>query len=245
MLPPLRRDTTPEQKPLPAQAAPPRLLREGITPHRPHPKVSLSSCQKSFIPRLPGILPGRHGSKPFREEIYRQHHDGIYAKALSLRQSLGQATPHYLGIDEKTLHKGQRFCTTFCDLKNRRIFDIQAGKSEADLATFLSKLKGRERVKVVCIDLSSSYRSLIRRYFPNARIVVDRFYIVRMASVISKTTACASSPNADEPSKSPTPLKPHKNASFPIFGADPQLIPLLLSRRQEIDATWLHLGSIR
>ena len=159
------------------------------------------SCQKSFIPRLPGILPGRHSSEPFREEIYRQHHDGICAKALSLRQSLGQATvgriyqqftvrkaaerlsldcPRYLGIDEHTLHKGQRFCTTFCDLKNRRIFDIQPGKSEADLATFLSKLKGRERVKVVCIDLSSSYRSLIRRYFPKARIVADRFHVVRV-----------------------------------------------------------------
>jgi transposase len=159
------------------------------------------SCHKSFIPRLPGILPGRHSSEPFREEIYRQHHDGICSKALALRQSLGQATvariyqqftvrkaaerlsldcPRYLGIDEHTLHKGQRFCTTFCDLKNRRIFDIRPGKSEADLAGFLSKLRGREKVKVVCIDLSSSYRSLIRRYFPNARIVADRFHVVRV-----------------------------------------------------------------
>lgn len=159
------------------------------------------SCHKSFIPGLPGILPGRHSSEPFREEVYRLHHDGICAKALSLRQSLGQATvariyqqftvrkaaerlsldcPRYLGIDEHTLHKGQRFCTTFCDLKNRRIFELRPGKSEADLAAFLGKLKGRERVKVVCIDLSSSYRSLIRRYFPKARIVADRFHVVRV-----------------------------------------------------------------
>ena len=159
------------------------------------------SCDKSFIPKLPGILPGRHSSEPFRQEIYRQHHDGICAKPLALRQSIGQATvariyqqftirkaaerlsldcPRYLGIDEHTLHKGQRFCTTFCDLKNRRIFDIQPGKSQADLAGFLSKLKGRERVKVVCIDLSSPYRSLIRRYFPKARIVADRFHVVRV-----------------------------------------------------------------
>lgn len=159
------------------------------------------SCHKSFVPKLPGILPGRHSSEPFRQEIYRQHHDGICAKPLALRQSIGQATvariyqqftirkaaerlsldcPRYLGIDEHTLHKGQRFCTTFCDLKNRRIFDIQPGKSQADLAGFLSKLKGRERVKVVCIDLSSPYRSLIRRYFPKARIVADRFHVVRV-----------------------------------------------------------------
>jgi transposase len=159
------------------------------------------SCQKSFIPKLPGILPGRHSSEPFREMIYQFHQDGICAKTLAANQSLGQATvariyqqftvrkaaerlsldcPRYLGIDEHTLHKRQRFSTTFCDLKNRRIFDVRPGKSEAELAEFLGKLKGRERVKVVCIDLSSPYRSLIRRYFPKARIVADRFHVVRV-----------------------------------------------------------------
>lgn len=160
-----------------------------------------ASCGKSFLPRLPGILPGRHSSEPFRQAIYQQHHDGICARTLASRQALGQATvariyqqftrrkaaerlsldcPHYLGIDEHTLHKSQRFCTTFCDLKNRRVFDILPGRAESDLARFLSQLKGREQVKVVCIDLSSSYRSLIRRYFPNARIVADRFHVVRL-----------------------------------------------------------------
>lgn len=160
-----------------------------------------ASCGRSFIPQLPGILPGRHSSEPFREMVYERHHDGICARTLARSQDLGQATvariyqqftkrkaaerlsldcPRYLGIDEHTLHKGQRFCTTFCDLKNHRVFDIRPGKSEADLVGFLSKLKGRERVKVVCIDLSSSYRSLVRRYFPNARIVADRFHVVRV-----------------------------------------------------------------
>jgi len=160
-----------------------------------------TSCGKSFLPRLPGILPGRHSSEPFREEVYEHHHDGICTRILARGRELGQATvariyhqftvrkaaerlsldcPRYLGIDEHTLHKGQRFCTTFCDLKRRRIFEVQPGKSEADLAAFLDKLKGRERVKVVCIDLSSSYRSLVRRYFPNARIVADRFHVVRV-----------------------------------------------------------------
>ena len=160
-----------------------------------------TSCGRSFLPPLPGILPGRHSSEPFREGIYERHHQGICARTLARSQELGQATvariyhqftvrkaaerlsldcPRYLGIDEHTLHKGQRFCTTFCDLKKRRIFDVQPGKSEADLAGFLGKLKGRERVKVVCIDLSSSYRSLVRKFFPNARIVADRFHVVRV-----------------------------------------------------------------
>lgn len=32
---------------------------------------------------------------------------------------------------------------------------------------------------MVCIDLSSSYRAIVRKYFPNARIVSDRFHVVR------------------------------------------------------------------
>lgn len=33
---------------------------------------------------------------------------------------------------------------------------------------------------MVCIDLSSTYRALIKRYFPNAKIVADRFHVIRL-----------------------------------------------------------------
>jgi transposase len=48
------------------------------------------------------------------------------------------------------------------------------------LREFLLSLKGRERVKVVCIDMNSSYRSLVRQWFPNAVIVSDRFHVIRL-----------------------------------------------------------------
>lgn len=70
------------------------------------------------------------------------------------------------------------FATSFCDLKNHRIFDIVSGRSEAELRPFLARLQGRERVRVVCIDLSSPYRRLIQTYFPNAKIVADRFHVI-------------------------------------------------------------------
>ena len=44
----------------------------------------------------------------------------------------------------------------------------------------MNKLKGREKVKVVCIDMSSTYRSIIHKWFPNAQIVSDRFHVVRI-----------------------------------------------------------------
>lgn len=158
-------------------------------------------CSRSFIPTLPGITKGRHSSEPLRNSIYLLHHQGICAKTLAASKSIGQATvsriysqftrrkvkereslqcPRVLGIDEHTLHKGQKFCTTLCDLKNHRVFDIRPGRSNKDLASYFASLKGRDKVAVVCIDLSSPYRKLIQNYFPNARIVADRFHVVRI-----------------------------------------------------------------
>ncbi len=158
-------------------------------------------CSRSFVQPLPGILPGRHSTEPFRERIYRDHHNGICGSRMAAIARVGTATveriyqqftrrkakerlsrqcPEVLGIDEHTLHKGCRFATTFCDLKRHRVFDIAEGKSAADLESFLRSLQGRDRVKVVCIDMSASYRSLVRRYFPRARIVADRFHVIRL-----------------------------------------------------------------
>jgi transposase len=158
-------------------------------------------CAKSFVQPLPGILPGRHSTEPFRERIYRDHHDGICGTRLAKLAELGSATveriyhqftrrkaserislqcPEVLGIDEHTLHKGCRFATTFCDLKRHRVFDIAEGKSSPDLQSFLRSLQGRDKVRVVCIDMSASYRSLVERYFPKARIVADRFHVIRL-----------------------------------------------------------------
>ena len=149
-------------------------------------------------------MPRRHSTEGWREEMFRRHDDGICASRLSFRERLGQATvgriyaqfterkakerlsldcPAVLGIDEHTLHKGQRFATTFCDLKKHRIFDISPGRSEPELAGYLASLRGRERVRMVCIDLSNTYRLLVKRWFPRARIVADRFHAVRVVGM--------------------------------------------------------------
>jgi len=71
--------------------------------------------------------------------------------------------PQILGLDEHRVHRGMPFATTFYDLKNRRILDIVPGRSECELAAFLGRLQGREKVKGVCTDLSSSCRAMVRK----------------------------------------------------------------------------------
>jgi transposase len=158
-------------------------------------------CKRSFLAQLPGLHRYKRSTQAWRESIYEQHHHGICAHTLARLHKLGSASveriyreftilkakerlhlrcPQILGIDEHRIAGQARFATTFCDLKNHRVFDIVAGRSERELKEFLERLEAKEAVRVVCIDLSSPYRRLIRRYFPHAKIVADRFHVMRL-----------------------------------------------------------------
>lgn len=68
------------------------------------------------------------------------------------------------------------------DLGKHKVFDILPGKSQADLHHSLVALSGRDQVKIVCMDLSESYRRLVKTYFPQAQIVADRFLVIRLVN---------------------------------------------------------------
>ena len=56
------------------------------------------------------------------------------------------------------------------------------GRSETSLEGYLNKLEGKHLVKVVCMDLAVGYRSLVKKHFPQARIVADRFDVIRVVN---------------------------------------------------------------
>lgn len=158
-------------------------------------------CQRYFNQRFPGIMPRRRSTEPFRRQVFWLHMDGICRKKLAEAQRIGTATverwfidflrleaaklsseecPRMLGIDDHFFTRKMGFATTFCDLKHHKVYDVVLGRSEVALDGYFRRLKGKDKVRVVCIDLSSSYRSLVRKHFPNARIVADRFHVVRL-----------------------------------------------------------------
>jgi transposase len=85
-----------------------------------------------------------------------------------------------MGIDEHFFSRKDGYATTLVDLKNHKVFDVVLGRSEESLKAYLKRLPGRDRVQVVVMDLSETYRSIVRKYFPNAMIVADRFHVVRL-----------------------------------------------------------------
>lgn len=164
-------------------------------------KYRCNLCGRYFNDRFPGILPYRRSTEAFRREIFHKHRDGICQKTLADRLEIGQATvercfqdflqhkaaqiqnascPRVLGIDEHFFTRKQGYATTFCDLGKHKIFDVALGRTDKALEPFLHRLYGKRKVRIVVIDLSETYRSLVRKYFPNAHMVTDRFHVIRL-----------------------------------------------------------------
>lgn len=166
-------------------------------------KFQCLQCGHYFNERFPGILPRRRSSESFRRQVFWLHFDGICRKTLAARQRISTATierwfqdylqreaskmssepcPQVLGIDEHFFTRRLGYATTLCDLKHHKVYDVVLGRSEAALEGYFSRLRGKEQVQVVCIDLSSPYRALIHKHFPQAKIVADRFHVIRLVN---------------------------------------------------------------
>jgi len=158
-------------------------------------------CGRWFRQQVPGIQPFQRASESFQEMVFQQHLDGINRSCLGRRKGIGAATvqryflrrlqkrarqdhppvcPKILGIDEHFFTRRQGYATTFCDLKNHRIYDIALGRSEAALESYLLRLQGKDQVRIVSMDLAEVYRSLVKKHFPRAVIVADRFHVIRL-----------------------------------------------------------------
>lgn len=164
-------------------------------------KYKCLECFRYFNERFDGIMTKKRSSEQFRKEVTRKHHDGITQKNLANKLSLSSSTiekwyqdyiflehqkinsfkcPRVLGIDEHFFSKKDGFATTLVDLSKHKVFDVKLGRTENSLKSYLNKLEGRSQVQVVLMDLSQTYRQIIKKYFKNAMIVADRFHVIRL-----------------------------------------------------------------
>lgn len=59
---------------------------------------------------------------------------------------------------------------------------MQLGRSESSLRQYLSSLQGRDKVQLIVMDLSETYRRIAKQYFPKATIIADRFHVIRLVN---------------------------------------------------------------
>ena len=94
-----------------------------------------------------------------------------------------------LGVDEHTFQHANatrrtRMVTTFVDIDRGRLLDAVPGRSGDVVRTWVraQPVRWADQIQVAAIDAFAGYASAIRDTLPDARLVVDHFHAIRLAS---------------------------------------------------------------
>lgn len=161
-------------------------------------------CQKYFTEELDFVESGRRFTKRYEEYIYdrviassvesvRKEEDlswdqvnGIHQHLYDLKKkSWGQVKR--LGLDEIAKRKGHKdFATVASDLDQGKLIEVIDSHQQDEIAEILMQqpLKVREAVEEVSVDMWGGFPKLIKKVFPNAKISIDRFHVMKAVNDI-------------------------------------------------------------
>ena len=165
------------------------------------------SCKKPFTEPVQGVKKGFRTTDRFRRHIMwcADNFSNLYAVERQLDVSSWLVHKAYyeqlqlqvqkiqnpwattIGIDEHSFRRNKKrgyrdFATIFVEYSHKRVREIVLGRSPAELMAEerLLNIPGRENVRNVIIDLSKNYHKLARELFPQAKIIADRFHVIRL-----------------------------------------------------------------
>jgi transposase len=165
-------------------------------------------CQKPFTERVPGVRARKRHTERYARDImwacenfsdlsqvkksYRCSSDflyKIYYKKLQekINEQVNYPWTKTIGIDEHAFKKatygsGTQFVTMIVDYDNRRVRELCEGKTGAGLSEQLKYIEGRQNVQNVVLDLCDPFKNFAREFFPNAKIIADKFHVLRLLS---------------------------------------------------------------
>lgn len=103
------------------------------------------------------------------------------ARCLALYpQGKPRELPRVLSFDEfKGNANGERFQCILTAPEERRILDILPDRRGSTIQSSLRSFSNRQDVQYVVMDMNQGYRDIARAFFPQAKIVIDRFHVAR------------------------------------------------------------------
>ncbi|MCO5144435.1 MAG: ISL3 family transposase [Oligoflexia bacterium] len=167
------------------------------------------SCKKIFREPIKGIFKGFRTSQRFRKHVmwcasqfsclsevsrtcnisswfvYKAFYEQL---DLEIRK-YQTPWPRVLGIDEHSLMHHEKygfkeFVTVFVDYDRKKVRELSFGRYAPLLKSDenLLKIRARENVKWVVMDLSHSFKNYVLEMFPNAKITADKFHVIKLLS---------------------------------------------------------------
>lgn len=103
------------------------------------------------------------------------------ARCLALYpQGKPRELPRVLSFDEfKGNANGERFQCILTAPEERRILDILPDRKGSTIQSYLRSFSNQQDVQYVVMDMNQGYRDIARAFFPQAKIVIDRFHVAR------------------------------------------------------------------
>jgi transposase len=170
--------------------------------HFPQRRFDCNVCGKPFTENLEWIDAKRRQTSPFEMHIYERVKNKTPRKQVALQEGLHEATVldifkkqaqraarqadgcrvRILGVDEISLRKGHKqYALVISDLGRRRVIAVLPNRLKQTFEQWLEGLTEEERraIKVVSMDMWEAYRQAVRKKLRHAKIVADRFHVMK------------------------------------------------------------------
>jgi transposase len=86
-----------------------------------------------------------------------------------------------IAIDEISVAKGHRYLTVVLDLESGAVVFVGDGKGADALKPFWKRLcSSRAKIEAVAMDMSAAYRQAVSTHLSSAKIVFDRFHVMKL-----------------------------------------------------------------
>jgi transposase len=96
-----------------------------------------------------------------------------------LERTVRFETPQWMGIDEIHLIKPRGVIS---NIQNNTIVELLPNRNKETVIKYLSQLNGRQHIQYVAMDMWLPYKDAVELVLPQAKIVIDKFHVVKMAN---------------------------------------------------------------
>jgi transposase len=158
-------------------------------------------CEHRFYERLQAVSPQRRQTIRFEEVVYKRCLDsskkgvaqalylgystvaGIFKRLAKRKQSsCRKGLVRILGMDEISLKKRHKqFALVLSDLERRHVIAVLPSREQSTIIEWFATLSEQQKkaIRVVSMDMWRPYRSFAEQFVPHARIVADRFHVMK------------------------------------------------------------------
>lgn len=164
------------------------------------------NCKSVFTDLVDGIKEGFRTTEKYRSELLycfknfnntksvakvNRCSDTLVTKVvnerleLELRKTKNTPWGKTVLLDEHAFSKNKKkgrkdFVTSFVDNNRKCLRELAPGRNHIDMEKMIQHIPGKENVTNVVIDMNDSYKNFATNYFPNAKIVIDKFHVIRL-----------------------------------------------------------------